>query len=555
MPIQEKKTHPGQREASTQTDTSTSRRRLLRLLGAGGVAGLAGCSSGSKGGTKTDTKPGADTGTGTGTKTSTETRELTTSATIGIPVDITSDFNAPWGGVSPYYARILETLTWPTQDIKGKPWLAKDLKRTGELTWEVTLRDDVKFHNGKPLNAEAVDFSMHNFGCCVGFIYNLKETEKSTDENRKFAIRKVDDLTVEFTTSEPTANFPARLSHAFGAIQHPDRTEKKPIGTGPYKFEDMKEGQYVKVSAFDDYWRGTPNMKELKYRVMTDRNTRALTLTGHNIDIGLDLPTNQYEALKNANKSNAVTIPKTWTTFGVINTKTGPLTDVKLRKALNWAVSQKKIVDGALNGVGRPANGSISDIIWWSAEESLPAYGPDKAKAKNLVKQSSYDGETVKILFVGGSNRVQAPKLVSQVIQQAAKDVGINFEIRSLGDSAFSEHVDAATGGHIYMEAQGAPYAAGDFLLIGDWHSERIDWRAEPMPDKVDQLLDKGEQATDPKVKKEAYGEVQQIMMEKALILPMNHQSYVAGVYKDVAEFNFHPIPVNNRWENLNHFK
>lgn len=134
MPTNESQANDGQREVSLRHTTSASRRQLLHLLGAGASAGLAGCAG--------ETGQGTDTETGTGNGTETDTgAELQKSATIGIPRNVTEDWQAVYG-VTPYWARVLEPLTWVTPDFKAAPWLAKDWKRTGEKTWEFYLRED-----------------------------------------------------------------------------------------------------------------------------------------------------------------------------------------------------------------------------------------------------------------------------------------------------------------------------------------------------------------------------------------------------------------------------
>lgn len=144
----------------TEPTATPSRRQLLHLFGAGGVIGLAGCFAGNEASEEAETATDTGTGTGTGTETG---KELQESATIAISMDITGDFYDIWGGVSPYYTRINEPLVWPTPDLKIKPWLATDWSATDENTWVFKLREDVMFHNGEVMNADAVIFSISEF--------------------------------------------------------------------------------------------------------------------------------------------------------------------------------------------------------------------------------------------------------------------------------------------------------------------------------------------------------------------------------------------------------
>lgn len=547
MPTNENQANGGQRDA-LQRYNSTSRRQLLCLVGAGGVAGFAGCSTGDDGGAETDTEPDVEQDTGTATATE---EKLQQSATIGLPRSVTGDWTAFYGGMSGYFTRVLEPLVWTNSKLKPKPWLATDWQATGDKTWEFSLREDITFHNGKSLNADAVDFSFKTF-------LNQSWTEgwlKIED------VSPVDEMTVEITNTKPVGNFPATIAHNLVAVQHPNRTKGvgskgQPIGTGPYKVEEIKKGQHVKVSAYDDYWKSSPKMEELTFRELSDPNTRALALMGHQIDVGLELPMSQVESIKKAEKTNAQIESKPQTSLFYINTVRGPTTDIKLRKAINYAVAKKKAINGAMNGVGKAARGPIPPMIYWSNHDSLPAYGPDKAQAKELIKQSEYDGETIRILANPNSSFLNKPKLLVQVIQQAFKDVGLNAELQ-MTENLDKQEDAAAEGTHLYLDSPGTVSAGSDYLLQDVYHSENAQiakWIPEPLPnEKVDTLLDKGLQAQDPEQKKEAYGKVQQIIMEKAIILPVAHPGWIAGTYKDIGKFDFPPRSEFSRWENIKH--
>lgn len=546
MPMSERKPDVRQREASSHKNTSTSRRRILHLLGAGGVVGLTGCSADSGGeGTKT---------TGTSTDTATNTgKELQPRATIAIPSNPTQDWHTVYG-VTPYWHRMLEPLTWCTPDLKAKPWLATDWKRTGEKTWEFYLREDVTFHNGDPLTAEAVVHSYKKF--LTGTPFNDYWQEWS--QLQPGGIEKVDDKTVKFTNSSPFPNLPERLTHLVWGVQHPESAKNQKwggvIGTGPYKFKSIKHDKRVTVSSYDNYWKSSPKMEELTFRWFKDRNTRALALMGGEVDVGMTLSPSSFKRIEKANKTNATAQEEPRTAIMNFNNTKSPTDDVKLRKALNYVVSQKKVIDGALSGIGTPAKGLIPPMIWYSAHDSLPAYGPDKAKAKQLVNESKYNGETLKLLSSTEGRVTENPELAAQIVRQQAKEVGVDIEIKMLEPGAYSKAESKGKGGHIFQQGVFTAHALSYDLFIDyttSWQKHPFSFDKE-QAEKLDSLHHTATTADTPKEAKEAFGKLQRIIVEDlAIMIPLYYKKYIMGTDAKVKSFDWHPIKRYNQWEKL----
>lgn len=523
------------------TDNDCSRRRILRALGAGGAASIAGCTGGNQQGT-----PTADAG-GAGQAASTPGDEqLKDSATVAIKTDPTAGTWAVYGGVMGYYTNILEPLVWVNENLEKIPWLAKSWERTGEKTFEFTIREGVKFHNGEPLTADEVVWSfetiLNEWTWASGWLHITPE-----------GVRKVDDMTVEFTTIDVYPTFPGGIAHNLAAIQHPDRERaEQPIATGPYKVEEIEKGQYVRTSVFDDYWR-EPAETTVDFRVITDEKTRALALRGHDTDVAYGLPRDRVDSFRKSDKTDVVTQLSPHSVWVAIHTKKEPTDDVKLRKALNYAVSQEKLVEEALGGIGKPARGVIAPPIYWSAHGDLPKYGPNKEKARQLIDQSTYTDETLQFIV----ETVQPPnsKLTAQVIQQAASDIGVDINIQMMEEAAFEEALNN-DGGHLFLEEGGTNSAAADYIIY-DYYSKHDGSNWYDMGEEVDSLIRKGFQTSNQQKKTEAYVKAQQIMAERAVVLPLYYQEYVVGTRKDIEglEEGLIPIAEMSRFTELKHLK
>lgn len=523
-----------------------SRRHVLQLTGTATALSIAGCTdSGS------DESP---TSTGGGEE---QLQDLVT-ISLGYTPDVTADFWVELYGVLPYFTNILEPLVMVTTDMRPQPWLAKSWEQTGDKTWEFTLQEDVTFHNGKKLTPEAVKFSIgelfEGFGNARAFV-QLQGAE---------SVRKVDDMTVEFTTNTPIANYPAHIAHNMIAMQHPDAKskKKKPIGTGPFQLEERKKDQFVKASKFDDYWgEEDPNVSEITFRVLGDPNTRTLALTKHDIDIAYNPPHSKIDKLRNAKKTNAITQQRPEVALVGINIYKSPTDDVKLRRALNYAVSQQTLVETVLNNIGVPARGPISPMIFWAAHDEVRTYKQNTQKAKQLVEESSYDGEEL-IFLLSKEGNPQAD-LIAQTLQQWFTEIGVKTKLQVLEYATYSDRWSAGKG-HLNLQDPGTFSAAADYILYSMFHSEgqqnhkvhERDGTGIMNPsEKVDQLIVEGRGTLDEDVKEENYRKVQKIAMEQALLVPLYYMEYLVGTYKDVTDLHTHPVSQMTLWASLKHHK
>jgi peptide/nickel transport system substrate-binding protein len=533
-----------------------SRRDWLRILGTGSAAGLAGCAGSDE---TDDEDPYQETDTTTDSddetdQTEDETQESESSAaTVALSTDPTAGTWDVYGAIMPYYTNVLEPLIWVTDDMELEPWLATDWEATGETTWEFTLREDVTFHNGEPLTADAVVFSfeeiLNEWSWAPGWLH----VESGN-------VTKVDDMTVEFGTTDPFPAFPGTIAHNMVAIQHPDRTKEAggAVGTGPFRVTDQQEQQYVETEAFDDYWNGDVDLPGLTFQVLSDPNTRALSLTNHEVDVAYEPPKNKLENLQEADETDAVTHGSPSAGTARINIHRSPTDDVSLRKALNYAVPQQLIVDEVLNGVGTPAKGPIAESIYWSAHEKLPEYGPDMDQAQSLVDDSSYDGETLDLLV---SNEMVDGELLAQVLQQRFDEIGVSVDIQVMEESAFDDAVRNGEA-HIELTESGTNSGAADYLIYETFHSEGdMNERLNETEgtglynpgDEVDSLIEQGFQTSARDEKEQLYEEALQIVMDEAVVVPLYYTEYIVGTYNDVDNLDLRPIPEMVRWPSLDH--
>lgn len=521
-------------DPDTHALSRTSRRRFVRLAGATGLgAGLAGCFGGEGEGELQD--------------------EITIS--LGYTPNVAGDFWVNIYGIIPYFTAVVEPLVWVDDDMELEPWLATDWKSTGDRTWEFTLREDVTFHNDEPLDADAVVFS-------------IQEIFAEFDNARPFlqidgpdGVRTLDDRTVEFTTLDPFPNFPGNVAHNMAAVQHPDAEEPadKPIGTGPFQLVDREKDQRATVEAFEDYWRDTePNVGEITYRVIDDASSRVLSLEAHEVDVAYNLPTAQVDSLRQNEDTDVHLQQRPQIVYVGTNVHRSPTDDATLRQALNYATDQELLVETIVENIGVPATGPVPQIIYWSAHDELPEYGPDVDRGKELVEESDYDGESLEMLV---NPRMALGTEIAQAQQDWFDRIGVTTEIRQL---EYAAHVDRWHGGeaHLRVGDNGVFNGAADILMYGLFHSEGQQNREMYEADgtgvmnlgpELDELIERARQSRDRDETVQYYTEAQQLIMEEAVVVPLYYEEYVVGTYSDVSEVHTPPIMQMVKWEGLEH--
>ena len=307
------------------------------------------------------------------------------------------------------------------------PSLATSWEPTSDTVWTIKLRDDVTFHNGEPFNADAVKFVIERALTAEG-TKMASAIEVITD------VRVVDDYTVEIETSQPWSLLPSRLSRLW--MYPPKYFEEvgldgflaAPVGSGPYKFVEWEQDNYIVLERNENYWRETPAIDRIRLRHMPDQSARVNTIEAGEVDVAFIIDPEQVERLEGKGFQSVNQPIGQAYIYYLRTTVGGPLSDMRVRQAINYAVDVESIVDALFLGrtsvlqgqpVGPDADGFSPDI---------QAYGYDVERAKELLTEAGYpDG--FKLAFDGTSGTAPKDKEVAEVIAAQLAEVGIDVEI------------------------------------------------------------------------------------------------------------------------------
>lgn len=442
-------------------------------------------------------------------------------------------------------SHIYETLYDLTPEGEIVPLLATGATMSDDgLTWTVTLRDDVVFHNGAPLTAEVVKGSMERFidpDNAFTFAFLL---------NRIQEITVVDEHTVEFQLSSTFAPFLAHLTHNSTAIVHPDVVAEfgedfpeNPVGTGPFSLQDWQRGERLDLVRFEDYWGTKPGVEGVRFLTVPEDTTRmALVETGE-AHVAVRVPP-QDVARIDANPDVTVeNVSGLRTIYIYFNHLMEPFDDVRVRQAINYAVDKEEIAEFVFGGAVRPSDAPIAPAIF--GYSAVGPYEYDPERARELLAEAGFaDGLTVELWSPTG--RYPQDIQVAQAIQGQLAEVGVNAEITSIDWAAYlvaTARPAEETEVPMALLGWGTVTGDADYGLYALFHSSQA-----PNPNRafysnpaVDALLDQARTSPDPALRQQLYADAQQLIWDDAPWLFLYSESQVVAVRDNVEGFIIHP--------------
>lgn len=348
-------------------------------------------------------------------------------------------------------AIVTESLISADENFKLIPNLATSWNRTGPTTWVITLRKDVKFHNGKPMTAEEVKFSLDRsvkLNSANGVLMDYK------------SCRIIDPYTIEITTNKPNPILPEALHYPNMAIIHPDSLDAdgkfvKPIGTGAMVFDSFDpQTRTLIVKKNPDYWGGPVSLEGMIITGIPDSNARALAIEKGEIDFTVDVPMNEVkriDALPGVNVETYLT-PRVYRM--VVNFNRAPLQDKRVRQAISLAINRTDIVNDVLYGVGAPARGIyLPKMAWFNNNLQPLPYDPEKARA--LLAEAGYkdtngdgivekDGKPLTIDIVSAQERPGLPPM-AEAIGSSLRKIGIDAKVEIMASAASTDRQKAGS--------------------------------------------------------------------------------------------------------------
>ncbi|MGH3491969.1 MAG: ABC transporter substrate-binding protein [Sciscionella sp.] len=444
------------------------------------------------------------------------------------------------------FEQMFQPLFAVTPDGKGtKPLLAEGYKVSPDKkTYTISLKKGVTFSNGKPMTSKDVKFSI--------------------DQDTKYAktgwgyinaaikeVRAPSKYTVVVKLKHPWAPLIADLALFSNAVlpdNYGGKTMKEfyqdPVGTGPFKWDVWKRGQYLKLVANTHYWqKGEPYLNSVTFNVVPDSNTRKLQVQGGQSAIDEYPDWSTFKALSSGGGNvNAVTFPSTELDYLQLNEKQQPFSDVHVRRAISAMIDRKAMVNSVLFGHGTVANSLLMPGVPYYQKSTPGIMKNDALAKKELAASSVANGFSTTLIIPSGD----ASKLSdAQIIQSDLKPYHINVKISQLDPTAW-HNASQSSKYDMSLSAWTMDIPDPDewvnFAVNPDAGADSVYTSySNPMVSKLDS---QAEQEIDKSKRAKLYDQIQNITAKDAPLVYLYYVPYAYAISKNV--HNFHVTPLGN---------
>jgi len=399
------------------------------------------------------------------------------------------------------------------------------------LTYDFALRKNVKFHDGSLVTADDVKFSFERY----------RGASAKALKDRVARIETPAPHRVRFVLKQPWPDFmtfyatPATGAAWIVPKKYLERVgdegfKKAPVGAGPYRFAAFKPGVELTLEAFESYWRKTPSVKTLVFRVIPDEATRLAALKRGEVDVSYSITGALAEELVRTPGLALVPTHFTFTTWLLFTEQwdpKSPWADKRVRLATNHAIDRAGINQAAYLGKSKLAFSFVPQGMeyFWAP----PAYAYDVKKAKALLTEAGYPNG-----FEGGElfgDTIYGVAIGEPVVNYL-QAVGMRVSLRPMERAAFFQQYAEKKLRGLILSGSGAPGNAPTRLEAYAVAGGRYVYGSYP---EVDGLFSEQANEANPRVRQQILHKTQQLIHERVMFAPVIEPAFLNGVGGRVA--------------------
>ena len=399
------------------------------------------------------------------------------------------------------------------------------------LTYEFVLRKGARFHNGDPVTAEDVKFSFDRYkGAAAKLLHDRVREVQIVDPGRvRFHLKEPwPDFMTFYGTSATGAAWivPKKYVEKVGD----DGFKKAPIGAGPYRVVSFTPGVELVMEAFAGYWRKVPSVKRLVFRSMPDETTRAAALKAGDVDIVYLLSGPLAEEVKRTPGLRLAAamppgvvfldLPEQWD-------PKSPWHDLRVRQAAGYALDRAALSQAETLGLSRPTGGLIPRVLDFSRAYDPPVHDP--ARARRLLAEAGYPNG-----FDAGDLTPFPPYFsLAEAVGNYLQAVGIRTRLRTMERAAFltawREHKIRGV-----IMGLGAP--AGNAATRIEVYATKGGIYSSGEVPEIEALFQRQARELDRKKREGLLHQIQQIMYDRAMYVPIYELAFLWGIGPRVEE-------------------
>jgi len=458
------------------------------------------------------------------------------------------DPDGSWGAVEARFSSAIhEGLVRTAANGGIEPCLATDWTISEDgLVYTFTLKPDVKFSDGTPVTGE-------------DWIWSLERArDNPVGNSRSMAANIVkveapDETTLVVTLDSPVASFLANCckwnmvvkSKAHYEAVGEEGFQTQPLGTGPYKLVEWKQGEYMNLTANEYYHvEGQPYTKNLTYKIITDDNTRLLQLQSGGIDIMNFVPVNMMATIEADANLVAQAYTGSQVRFLVFNCADEVLGKQEVRHALDYAMDKEAIVNMVVSGYGTAHNTYVPSIHGDLVNTDLQARGQDIAKAKELLAQAGYaDGLTLTMNISAGNTVYEN---IATVLQSQWSEIGVTLNIEPLESGTLVQNLGAAAYQMTLLQWTDSTPDPSDISAYVGRYSDSYQWYSHVQDQAIDDAFLATVAEVDPAARQEALWELQEMVYERTNVVPLFQAQWTYGYSADLEGIEVTPFNVIN---------
>ncbi len=413
------------------------------------------------------------------------------------------------------------------------PGLAQSWQAIDPLTWRFKLRAGVKFHDGQPFTAEDVKFTL-DYILAPATVYGSKRRITQIASTTV-----IDPLTVEIKTKAPfptlingLSDIPIEPKHYVEKVGRAGMA-KAPMGTGPFKFAKWVPADRYELTANPDYWGGAPKIKRLTLRQIPEASTRVASLVAGETQIIEEVP---IDLLPQVEQSSGVGVAAVESTVGLIltfDTRKPPFDDVRVRRALNFAVNKQLILDRMLRGKGSLLQGQMltSNTFGFNPKLKPIAYDPKQARA--LLAEAGL-GKGFATSITTRSGKYLSDVDIANAVAGMFLEVGVKTGVNIVEQGVFSKMAKASDMGPIHAVGW---YSLGDADFATVWFTQKSG-RAYWKNDEFEKLFLAARSTVDKTEREKAYHRMMEIMYAEVPAIYLYGLPSIYGVSKRLKHFS-----------------
>ena len=425
---------------------------------------------------------------------------------------------------------IYDTLLMPTDDGQGvQPGLATEWKVADDgMSVTLKLREGIKFSDGSPILPSDVAWSLKRaatpdngiWGFLVSAITDITATDDGTIT---ITLNRADPSIIPALSVFNTAILPQKLFEAAAGTTDAEKAKsfsEKPVGSGPFMLESWERGSVMKLVKNPYYWdkgddgQPLPYLDGVTFEVIPDDATRILRLQSGELDGAEFIPYARVAELKATEGIDMMLYPSTKIEYITLNTRPqiegvdNPLSNPKVRQALNYATNKEAIIQIVTMGVGTPMKSFMSSATPLNSGTG-PLYPYDLEKAKALMAEAGFaDGFSTSMLVLAGS---QDETSIATALQQMWAGIGVKLELKQVDNASRTEQYRAGTftmrAGAWTDDIADPSEITSYFAYSPTIESQHSGWKSE----EADKLFEASQSERDPAKRAEQYAKIQEI--------------------------------------------